>query len=242
MIKQLSTYDLNTFESQYLKVRAKEGRVYTNDFVRCLPNVPSKHPQFIEWKYRTATCLRFEKYLKSKNFTAVLDLGCGNGWFSNFIHLTNTDSSILGLDVNEVELEQAQKLFGNDSVRFEYGDIFKADFENKFDLITINAAFQYFPNPSLLLHRLESLLNKEGEIHILDSPFYANKKEQAAAKLRTLDYFKNAGVPKMVDFYHHHFVTALSNFEVLYRPSKNRIIKKIDKTWSPFGWYRYIKH
>ena len=96
MIKHLSPYDLSAFESHYLRVRDKEGRVYTDDFAKCLPYVPKQHTQYQEWKYRVNTCLRFENYLKNKNFREVLDLGCGNGWFTNFIHQTNKNSSVFG--------------------------------------------------------------------------------------------------------------------------------------------------
>ncbi|MBL0342759.1 MAG: methyltransferase domain-containing protein [Bacteroidetes bacterium] len=85
--------------------------------------------------------------------------------------------TVMGLDVNLVELNQAVEAFGDSMINWVYGDILSDNLpENKFDVITFCCSFHYFENPSQLLIRCKDLLNSGGEIHIIDSPFYPESK------------------------------------------------------------------
>lgn len=226
----------NTFEGNYLAVRAKENRVYSDKFVKNLPSVPSAHRQFKEWHLRQKTTERFLGYLKKGKYQNVLDIGCGNGWFSNKI-AENVSGKVLGLDVNLQELEQGRSVFQNNKLSFAYGDIFQAEFKQPFDLIVLNASIQYFPDLELLFNRLKSLLSDSGEIHILDSPFYPTERECLAAKERTESYYSQLGFPEMSDFYFHHLQSNLKGFKQLYFPKTNLVQKLLKRKDSPFGWF-----
>lgn len=118
-----------------------------------------------------------------------MDIGCGNGWFSNILSKIE-NSKVGGLDINPIELEQADRVFKKENLQFYYGDIFQIkEFEKQFDAITLNACVQYFPNFKLLLDKLKSFSTPGGEIHIIDSPFYKNE-EISNAKERTYKYFQ----------------------------------------------------
>src|SRR5262245_15913936 len=71
------------FESLYLQVRSKEGRIYTDEEARRLPDAPEPHPHYEEWKLRALSLRRFKAYLRHlpNNAPRLLDLGAGNGWF-----------------------------------------------------------------------------------------------------------------------------------------------------------------
>jgi ubiquinone/menaquinone biosynthesis C-methylase UbiE len=101
----------------------------------------------------------------------VLDLGCGNGWLANSIAAT-TDSSVVGLDLNRYELQQARRLFAQrTSLSWIVTDIFSAPFRDAaFDVVVIASAIQYFADLPGTLRKLVPFLKAQGEIHILDSP------------------------------------------------------------------------
>ncbi|HSW56224.1 MAG TPA: class I SAM-dependent methyltransferase [Ignavibacteriaceae bacterium] len=230
----------NQFESVYLKLRESEKRIYSDGEVRNLPSISDKHLHFQEWKLRSKSLERFRAYLNSyeRNLN-FLDIGCGNGWFcgqlSRLYH-----NNFYCIDINLTELKQAGRVFNNGRIKFIYADIFSAELpEKNFDLITIVAAVQYFPNLKKLIERLQALISERGEIHIIDSPFY-NSEEVDAAKKRTFEYYTSIGFPEMANNYFHHSREDLSafNYEVLFDP--NTMLSKVKKVLmikdSPFPW------
>jgi ubiquinone/menaquinone biosynthesis C-methylase UbiE len=210
----------------------------TDQAVISLPNVPDGNPHFDEWKMRKASAKSVGDYLKSRSFKYALDLGCGNGWFTKM--LASSSKDVLGLDMNQTELEQAVRVFGSNQIQFCYGDVFAAELpKGKFNLITLNACFQYFPNAEKLISRLLELLSPLGEIHVIDSPIYKSGEVESAQK-RTISYYTNLGFPDMAAHYFHHSWDSLKphKFEVLHRPEavKNKITKKLGIPSSPFPW------
>ena len=114
----------------------------------------------------------------------AIDVGCGNGWFSNTLTLNNNE--VVGLDINSLELEQAARVFKKEKLAFVYGNLFKINepFINQFDLIVLNASIQYFSDINELVTKLKTFLKPSGEINIIESPFYY-KKESIDDKKRT---------------------------------------------------------
>lgn len=229
--------ELKPFEEKYLKVREKEGRVLSDDQAKGLPKFEGSAYLVSEWQMRQKTFNRFVTYLKKNDFSTSLDIGCGNGWFTNGIH-SHTNGTTIGLDVNAEELKQASRIHQKEGLEFCYGDIFQDIFPGgKFELITLNACIQYFPDLPALMEVLYALLEKEGEIHILDSPFYPSSGIKAAQE-RSRAYYTSVGFPEMADEYYHHSLEILSQFQPkkLYQPNKlNKILGRKD---SPFSWYR----
>lgn len=230
------------FQKEYLSVRQKENRILTNKEVTKLPDTRSDYPHFKEWQVRKQTSDRFIKYLKSKNKSlTILDVGCGNGWFSNkMAALKNIE--VVGLDVNGTELQQANNCFKKNNLTFVFYDLFIHDenFENKFNIITLNASVQYFSDFEILIKKLKTFLKSNGEIHILDSPFY-DKSELNSAKKRTADYFLKMAFPEMSNYYYHHSNENLKNFDIMYKPKKSILNKIFGKKQSPFMWLRLKK-
>ncbi len=227
----------------YLRVREKEGRLYSDDVVGRLPDLPRAHPLRAEWRARAASAARLGAYLAqlSRPLT-ILELGCGNGWLAN--RLARLQSCrVVGVDLNHFELSQAARVFaGNHCLGLLKADIFQAPFcERSFDTIIIASAIQYFPDLPMLIQRLRPLLSARGEIHILDSPFYSPS-EAAEARARTQAYYAALGFPEMADHYHHHLLDTLAGFHPvrLYDPGSplarlRRLFHLVD---SPFPWIR----
>ena len=100
------------FSEKYLKVRALENRVLSDFQVQQLPDISKEHTLYNEWQLRKKSANRFLRYFAKKTTTqTVLDLGCGNGWFTHIIAEISESNTVFGLDINPLELEQANRVF-----------------------------------------------------------------------------------------------------------------------------------
>lgn len=224
----------------YLQVRKKEGRLYSDDVVAQLPSFPKHHALSSEWQARFQSAKRLRRYLSQKKCPLkILDVGCGNGWLSNF--LTHGNHFVYGIDQNLFELKQAARVFSkNSKLSFLEADIFSAPFlKESFDVIIIASAIQYFPDLTKLLQTLFDYLKPNGEIHILDSAFYSDD-EIPQAIHRSDEYYSSLGFPEMSQYYFHYRTSELEKFSPkwMYHPNLwmlkiKRIFGKID---SPFAW------
>lgn len=228
-------------EETYLDTRRKEGRLLEDDQVKLLPAVGKNNPHRHEWSIRKRNLESFLKYWDDKGGPLkILDLGCGNGWMTHhFADLAH--SQVTGMDLNQLELDQAARLFQKPNLRFCYGDIFD-EHVMTYDCIVLAAAFQYFPDPQPLIARLLELLDPLGEIHLLETKFYpANEVE--IAKSRSKAYYEQVGKAEMADYYFHHSLESLTSLgaDILYAPKAKSKPWRIGKKPSPFHWLRIKK-
>ena len=233
----LSYYQPNeTHEAIYLKVRDKESRLLSDELVKQLPVLPNYAEHFQEWQLRRQTAEQFYDFIIClKQKVTILDLGCGNGWFSSKIASIPT-TIVLGIDMNLLELQQASRLFVSENLRFYYGNIFEELFTaNCFDIIVLNASIQYFFSIPQLFTLLFQLLKPNGEIHILDTPFY-EQDELDKAKSRTDFYYKSLGFPEMANHYFHHSFQDLTPYSHYFRKKITRWNKIFFKHKNPFPW------
>lgn len=225
----LSDYVSDAFESKYIPLRVKEQRVYSDEQVLELPTISKNHIHYKEWKLRVSSLNRFIEYhKKDSKVKSILEVGCGNGWFTQKISQLK-HSTIIGLDTNLEELKQARRVFKNKNIEFAYGDVFEDIFEpNQFDCIVLNSSIQYFPDIEQLISRCFYYLKKNGEIHILDSPFYSDNEAQKAKK-RSDNYFKKMNAHSMCFNYFHHTWSRLNPYNptILYDP--NRLFFRLKK-------------
>ena len=228
------------FENDYIKIRQKENRVYSDDEVKNLPWISPNKQQESEWRLRSSSTGQFFEYVKNQDPKNILDLACGNGWFTHLLKEKFPNSEVLGMDINALELEQGKRCFNQEGLSFKREDIFNHTPNDLYDLITINAGVQYFPDVKLLMKKLFSILAVNGVVHILDSPVYKNKKDANAAKLRSDMYYNSLGLDIKSDFYFHHTIFDFQDFEVLREPSKNKFWRKINKQ-SPLSWLKCKK-
>jgi len=230
-------------EQLYLEVRNKEGRLYSDEIVETLPKLNSDHQLYDEWQIRKNSLQRIILYLKKKMAPLkILDLGCGNGWLANQL-AENLKCRIYALDMNTIELEQGVRVFGKDpNLIFQYGNIFEPDYSDReFDIVLLASSVQYFPDMQKLIGRLLELLSSNGEIHIVDSPFYQSH-AVSAARERTKRYYQKIGFPEMANHYFHHSLSDLNifNLKLLYNPNflVQRFLNKFSCYNSPFPWIR----
>jgi len=225
------------FTSTYTGLRKREGRVYSDAEVLMLPDIDPSHQYYREWQLRKNSCKKLVQYInKKESGLNILEIGCGNGWLSAQLAI-ETKSNVTGVDINIVELEQAQKLFQQiTNLNFIEGDIDATKLsDKKFDLILFAASIQYFESLKNILDKALQHLTPEGEIHIVDSKFYPIH-DAVLAQERSHQYYQLLGFPEMSDHYFHHTLEELKafNYRVLYNPSSwtNKILLKKN----PFYW------
>jgi ubiquinone/menaquinone biosynthesis C-methylase UbiE len=235
-----------SFEKMYFDLRLKEGNIFS---LQEIQKLPANKTNPILWKQRAQTAALFASYIKKNNFSTVLEIGCGNGWFSNYISENSYCQSVVGLDINLTELTQASEAFPNNpKLTWWYADPFSADIPlQSFDIIIFNGSIQYFSDFRQVIERMQTLLKTKGEIHILDSPFYKSKRHQDLARTATEKYYIAVGFPEMKKFYFHHLLDDLNTFtySILYQPSLiSSIFRKMNLKFfnqNPFPWIRIMK-
>jgi ubiquinone/menaquinone biosynthesis C-methylase UbiE len=221
------------FEDLYIAVRKQEKRIYTDEQLQLLPDID--HLYYDEWKIRKRSSERLITHLlKKKKRLKILEVGCGNGWLSaKLADILNTH--VTGLDINQVEIDQANRVFKKENLEFIYDSFNDNTFENeKFDVIVFAASLQYFPSVVNVLKQSLAILRQGGEIHIIDTPFY-NPEEAEMADERSCRYYSALGIPEMAEHYFHHSISEFWGFsyEILFNPTNvfNRLFKK-----DPFYW------
>lgn len=233
-----SGLDRHEFEKEYTGIREKEGRMYDDEVVRNLPDVPRSHPLYNEWKVRSYSANHLVSYLRSNKCNSIVEIGCGNGWLVNYIQRA-LQIPACGIDIEKEELHQAVRVSHGASV-FTYADIFSKALDGlQADVVLLASCIQYFPDVKSLIRRLRKI----GTVHILDSPIYDNG-TAGDAKVRSAAYFKSMGSPGMEKFYYHHELREFVEFapEYVYNPSDVywRIIRAF-MAFSPFLWIKIDK-
>lgn len=226
----------------YVVARDREGRLLSDELVALLPNLPSEHPLAEEWRLRADSARRLVAALhRLQRPLRVIELGCGNGWLAHRIAEV-PHSDVVGADVNDVELQQARRVFAQRSnLRFVHHDMESGELPLwRPDVVVVASAIQYVADPTGLIAAWLSSLAPHGEIHILDSPIY-RAADVAAARERTQRHYESVGVPAMTGRYHHHAWELFAPFrvEVLHRPDAP--LARLRRSRSPFPWLRIRK-
>jgi ubiquinone/menaquinone biosynthesis C-methylase UbiE len=218
---QVDSLSQNEFERLYISLRKKEGRYFTENEIARLPHVAHSHPLFKEWEIRKKSCNHLLSYIRKKaSICNILEVGCGNGWLTAQLGSV-TKGTVTGIDINRAELKKANKVFQKRGrLNFVYGDIRSGILgDEKFDLIVFAASLQYFKSLKDIVNTAIQHLTLQGEIYILDSPFYAIE-EVFPARQRTRKYFSDLGFPQMSKYYFHHRLRDLKSYncKILYNP------------------------
>ena len=225
----------NDFEDLYLAVRRCEKRIYSDEQLLRLPDIDPVHIHADEWKVRKRSAIRLIGYLQKKHRSLrILEVGCGNGWLS--AKLAGIPGSyVAGLDINQTEIAQANRVFVKDNLEFIYDTFNEDTFEDeKFDVIVFAASLQYFQSAQKTLELALSLLQEGGEIHIIDTHFY-KPEELSRADERSRSYYRSLGFPQMADHYFHHSIDTISglNYHILLNPDS--MLSLLAKR-GPFHW------
>jgi 2-polyprenyl-3-methyl-5-hydroxy-6-metoxy-1,4-benzoquinol methylase len=85
-------------------------------------------------------------YERIPSHSSVLDLGCGHGTVANAIAL-NSDSNVLGIDMNAEAIAHAEKFYQNSRLRFKHGNVFfDIPDSETFDVIVLSSVLEHLEN------------------------------------------------------------------------------------------------
>ncbi len=146
----------------------------TSNFTKILKKTPvfkeisSLYPnnKFMHIRFWDAPYLEVEAFIPKKG--NIVDLGCGEGLFSNFIALSSAKRKVYGVEINKLRIQDAYKGLGN--TVFISGDITKknipiADTIILFHVLHHLASFKQQEN---LLQKCYKKIKKDGKLIIVE--------------------------------------------------------------------------
>jgi trans-aconitate 2-methyltransferase len=95
----------------------------------------------------------------------VLDVGCGSGKLTQYLHQNLAARETIGVDASENMLTSARQLEGG-GLRFEFGHIEDDSTSEKFDLVVSNSALQWVKGHEALFEKLRSKLQPNGQLAV----------------------------------------------------------------------------
>ena len=125
------------------------------------------------------------KYIDPSKGMKILDLGCGNGSFTNF--LASQGFNVFGIDESSSGIIQAQKSYPK--CRFQQGSIYSLDlteFSQKFDIVLSAEVIEHLFYPKELIRVAKECLCPGGHF-ILTTPYHGYIKNLVLALTGKLD-------------------------------------------------------
>lgn len=138
-------------------LRSDNGRVEDNF---------SRHANLYD-KYALIQCLAAEELIKRSpdgKIRNILDIGCGTGNYTLLLREKFRNADIRAIDFSADMVDVAREKPGNSGVEFIIADAEDAGLSGRFDLITSNAAFQWFNDLGQALEKYKNALAEEGSI------------------------------------------------------------------------------
>ncbi|MBD2295329.1 class I SAM-dependent methyltransferase [Anabaena sphaerica FACHB-251] len=115
----------------------------------------------------TAYYLRNKKFVDTKD-KIILDAGCGTGYKSLFLAEANPGAKIVGVDISSESIQLAKQRLeyhGFNNAEFHVLSIYDLpELNYKFDYINCDELLYLFPNISIALQAMKSVLNTDGII------------------------------------------------------------------------------
>jgi len=166
--KSISAY----YKEEYLAFK-NEQETAKKLFPRIFANYIYKGPLLewylkVKWRFEAKNYDDYHQILADKN--RILDVGCGYGYLSYFLHYKNENREILGVDYDEEKINIANNGFDHtDKLNFKTVDVTSYQFEN-YDAIIFNDVLHYFSKEKQLqvLENCAKVLNNGGIILIRD--------------------------------------------------------------------------
>ena len=95
----------------------------------------------------------------------VLDIGCGTGHISKLIR-EKTNGKVVAVDPSAGMIKKAREKFANQGISFRVCSAQELDYQNEFDIIFCNSAFQWFADPARAIKACLRSLRSGGKMAI----------------------------------------------------------------------------
>ncbi len=108
--------------------------------------------------------------IRKIKFNSLIDIGCANGSFLNFLNKVYKDKRLIGADVNEDLLVSAKKR--NKNIEFFKLDIskkIKSKLKKKFDIVILSGVHTIYDDIEPLIKNASSLCKKKGHLFLFGS-------------------------------------------------------------------------
>ncbi|MDD5427916.1 MAG: malonyl-ACP O-methyltransferase BioC [Candidatus Omnitrophica bacterium] len=102
------------------------------------------------------------KRLPTGNIDTILEIGCGTGNYTRLLREAFKESKIKAIDISDEMIRVAKQKSAGKNTDFIAADIETAVFDEKFDLITSNAAFHWLPGFEKTIGKLQEMLTDGG--------------------------------------------------------------------------------
>lgn len=102
---------------------------------------------------------------KKENFYKILEIGCGTGNYTKLLHKKFPQAIINAIDLSPQMLAVARGKLPNKNISFISGDAEDSKFNEKFNLITSNATFQWFTHLERSLKKYKKYITPQGIIN-----------------------------------------------------------------------------
>lgn len=121
---------------------------------------------FAKLRFWDAPFIEVEKLIPKSG--TILDLGCGEGLFTNFLALSSSGREILGVDLDKSRIQEADR--GVENVKFLYGDATLAQLSKASCIILFHLLHHLnsFKTQEKLLSKCANLLTKNGQLIIVE--------------------------------------------------------------------------
>lgn len=166
--KSIASY----FKSEYASFK-NEQETASSLWPRVFYNYIFKGPVLewyikVKWKFESKNYEYYNDIIENRN--QILDVGCGYGYLSLYLHYKNENRKIIGIDYDKEKIEIAQNIFDkNSNLNFFIADIKTIDL-GKQDAIFINDVLHYLTSEHQVafLEKCNRSLNENGMIVIRD--------------------------------------------------------------------------
>lgn len=182
---------IDEYIAKYFEYRKKDGslNLITEDFKK-LPFIKDSRNSK-EWQFRRYSLEVINKLTKGLKIGTVLEFGPYNGWLTNRLAEKGYDVTAIDYFNDELTGLRSIKHYNNKwlPVQMDLRDL--RIINSKFDLIVFNHSLHFFNSYKKIVSEAESLLNPEGRIIIIGSPFYKDPQKVKDSIVKTFQHFRS---------------------------------------------------
>ena len=102
--------------------------------------------------------------INQNGFHKILEIGCGTGAYTHLLREKFNETQLKAVDISAKMVEVAQNKLKDKKIDFVAADAEHICFDDKFDLITSNACFQWFEDLEKALIKYKNMLNRNGTL------------------------------------------------------------------------------